>query len=114
MPSATLSEREAVKQLLQTSLACDGTEASTTMRPYDRGLISIPSGGQNAVSIDEWGEVVETTGGFTPYMDETLRKDPLQYCLFVKDLMNSGMVAFHLLWHWARDRRGVSLLGQEG
>ena len=104
LPTTILSEREAVKELLQTSLAYVGTEASTMVRPYNRGLISIPSGGHCAVCLgdvldesgrdlvedpsrcmllsdDEWGEVIENQEGFTPCMDETLRKDPLKYIL---------------------------------
>ena len=117
LPETILSEREAVKELLHTSLSYDGSVATTTVRPYERGLVSIPSGGHNAVELgevldeggrdivedparcmllseDEWGDVAERQAGFTPYMDERLKKDPLLYCSFVKDLVESGMVSF--------------------
>ncbi|CAE7708857.1 AMY1.1 [Symbiodinium sp. CCMP2592] len=117
LPSTFLSERGAVQELLQTSLAYDGNEASTTVRPYERGLVSIPSCGHQAVGLsdvlddsgrdivedpsrcmllnsDEWGEKIESHEGFSPYMDEVLKKDPAQYSVFVKDLADAGMISF--------------------
>ena len=118
LPAKILTEREAVKELLQQSLSYDGTEATTTtVRPYERGLVSMPSGGHSAVKLDsvlddsgrdivedparcmllsaeEWGQVAEEQAGFTPYMDSKLKGDPLLYCSFVKDLIDSGMVEF--------------------
>ncbi|CAE7196525.1 AMY1.1, partial [Symbiodinium necroappetens] len=117
LPSTFLSECGAVQELLHTSLAYDGNEASTTVRPYERGLVSIPSCGHQAVGLsdvlddsgrdivedpsrcmllnsDEWGEKIESHEGFSPYMDEVLRKDPAQYSVFVKDLADAGMVSF--------------------
>ena len=116
-PSTVLSEREAVQELLHTGLAYDGGEVTTTVRPYERDLVSIPSCGHHAVRLDEvldeggrdivkdpsrcmlwdadeWGEIVERQEHFSTYMDTKLKNDPVEYCSFVKDLYDSGMVEF--------------------
>ena len=100
-PSTVLSEREAVQELLHTGLAYDGGEVTTTVRPYERDLVSIPSCGHHAVRLDEvldeggrdivkdpsrcmlwdadeWGEIVERQEHFSTYMDTKLKNDPVE------------------------------------
>ncbi|CAK9056858.1 unnamed protein product [Durusdinium trenchii] len=50
--SKVLSMREAVQELLRTDLSYSG-EVATTVRPYDRGLLSIPSCGNQAVVLSD-------------------------------------------------------------
>ena len=111
------SEREASRELLQSCLSYAGEEASTTVRPFNRSLVSIPEVGAKApylfdvldphgreflqdpdahifVSGDEWGHIVEKGGSIRPYMDEVLRHDQKQYYTFVKDLFDRGMITF--------------------
>ena len=110
-------EREASRELLQSCLSYAGEEASTTVRPFNRSLVSIPEVGAKApylfdvldphgreflqdpdahifVSGDEWGHIVEKGGTIRPYMDEVLRHDHQQYFTFVKDLFDRGMITF--------------------
>lgn len=110
-------EREASRELLQSCLSYAGEEASTTVRPFNRSLVSIPEVGAKVpylfdvldphgreflqdpdahifVSGDEWGHIVEKGGAIRPYMDEVLRHDHQQYFTFVKDLFDRGMITF--------------------
>lgn len=115
-PPQVLSMREAVEELLQHDLSYSG-EVATTVRGYDRGRLSIPSSGNQAVDMmglldeqgqeviadphrcmmlseDEYGEVIEMNGSIHPYMDPLLRDDMPTYCTFIKDLFDSGMIEF--------------------
>ena len=62
-PQTVLSTREAVEELLQSDLSYSG-EVATTVRDYDRGLLSIPSSGNRAVDmmdlLDEQGREILT------------------------------------------------------
>lgn len=106
-PSSTCTEREAVKELLQTSTSYEGGQM-TTVRPYERDLVSLPDCGAHLIALDqvidaagrdfledpqvsmmrtaeEWGHIIEKDDVFRPYMDVTLQGSPAQYGLFVKD-----------------------------
>ena len=116
-PAHQCTEREAVRELLQGSLSYNGEEFSSTLRSYDRDLVSIPQCFSDPIPVaglldqhgretiedpgrcmlldeDEWGEVVEKQRGFRPYMDEKLRCQPELYHCFVGDLFRAGMLKF--------------------
>lgn len=116
-PTQYCSEREAVKELLQTQSDYDGGSAMTTVRPYVRDLVSLPEMGAhlvplsqvmdpigrevvgdalNRMLVDEetWGQIAEKHAGFRPYMDAVLQNNPKQYELFVKDLLDKNMIDF--------------------
>ena len=116
-PAHRGTEREAVKELLQSSLSYNGEEVSSTLRSYDRDLVSIPQIFSDPIPVaglldhhgretiedpercmllgeDEWGLVVEKQRGFRPYMDEKLRTQPELYHRFVGDLFRAGMLKF--------------------
>lgn len=111
------SEREASQELLHSCLSYAGEEASTTVRPFNRSLVSIPEVGAMAphlsavldpygreilqdpdanlfVSGDEWGQIIERGQNIEPYMDEVFRNSTSTYIEFVKDLWDRGMVSF--------------------
>ena len=114
--SKVLSMREAVQELLRTDLSYSG-EVATTVRPYDRGLLSIPSCGNQAVVLSDVlddvgcetirdphrcmlldeegiGAMMEENKPIQTYMDPLLRDDIGLYCNFVHDLFEAGMIAF--------------------
>ena len=92
-------EREAtLTELLHTSPAYGGMESST-VRVFDRALVSIPkcssepiplaglldqigretiedASNRMLVSDEDWGHIIEKNQTFTPYMDESLRTSP--------------------------------------
>ena len=115
-PQSVLSMREAVEELLQSDLSYSG-EVATTVRGYDRGLLSIPSSGNCAVDMmglldeqgqeviadphrcmmlseEEYGDILEKSGSLCTYMDPLLRDDLPTYCTFIEDLYRSGMLEF--------------------
>ena len=115
-PTKFLTMREAAQELLLTDLSYSG-EVTTTVRPYDRGLLSIPSTGNQAVDLrgvlddvgretiedplrcmllsdDEFGSMVEKQQPICTYMDPTLRDSLPTYCTFIQDLFLCGMVEF--------------------
>lgn len=115
-PPSCMSMREAVQELLQTDLAYSG-EVATTVRSYDKDLLSIPSSGNQAVDLnsvldevgrdtigdpqrcmllseDEWGMEIEKNDPITTYMDPALRDDLALYCSFIQDLHSCGMLEF--------------------
>ena len=115
-PSSTCTEREAVKELLQTSTSYEGGQM-TTVRPYERDLVSLPDCGAHPIALEqvidaagrdfledphvsmmrtaeEWGHIIEKDDVFRPYMDVTLQGSPKKYVMFVKDLIDKGMVDF--------------------
>ena len=113
----TCKEREAViEELLQSSPAYSGQEP-TTVRTFDRSLVSVPCSesarvpaagllddmGRETVedpsrcmllSDEEWGEVSEANKDFRPYMDVKLQHSAKEYEGFVKDIYDAGMVEF--------------------
>ena len=114
--SKVLSMREAVQELLRTDLSYSG-EVATTVRPYDRGLLSIPSCGNQAVVLSDVlddvgcetirdphrcmlldeegiGAMMEENKPIQTYMDPLLRDDIGLYCNFVHDLFEAGMIDF--------------------
>ena len=115
-PTTVLSEREAVQELLQTDLSYSG-EVTTTVRAYDRGLLSIPTSGSSAVELasvideigreiimdpkrcmlksdEEVGVMMESTKPICTYMDPSLRDNLDLYCVFIEDLYKCGMIDF--------------------
>lgn len=115
-PPSCMPMREAVQELLQTDLAYSG-EVATTVRSYDKDLLSIPSSGNQAVDLnsvldevgrdtigdpqrcmllseDEWGMEIEKNDPITTYMDPALRDDLALYCSFIQDLHSCGMLEF--------------------
>ena len=116
-PQAPCKTREAVQELLHTSLSYDGEEAPSTVRSYDRALVSLPEcasspvalcevldeSGREAVkdplrcmmlSEQEWGMIAENQTPVEPYMDPLLKNDLPEYALFVQDLYSKNMIDF--------------------
>lgn len=113
----TCKERGAViEELLQSSPAYSGSE-STTVRVFDRALVSIPVGSSEPVEMagllddagretiedpsrcmllneDEWGKIIEEGDTFHPYMDVKLQKSAQDYHDFIHDLYEAGMISF--------------------
>lgn len=110
------SEREAVKELLH-STPSYSLEVETTVRPYNKDLVSLPVVGATPPCLDdlldpvgrellqdpiaammltpqEWGEVVEKGLQVKPYMDVVLQHDSHQYHTFVHGLYQRGMLHF--------------------
>ncbi|CAK9009883.1 Ankyrin-1 [Durusdinium trenchii] len=92
-------------------------KVATTVRPYDRGLLSIPSCGNQAVVLDdvlddvgcetirdphrcmlldeeEIGVMMEQNKPVDIYMDPLLKNNMGMYCNFVHDLFEAGMLDF--------------------
>ena len=110
-------EREAVlEELLHSSPVYGGMEHST-VRVFDRALVSIPKSSSEPIPLaglldqigrdtiedasnrmlvteDEWGQIIEQNQTVTPYMDETLRASPQEYVDFIKDMYDAGMLGF--------------------
>lgn len=116
-PSGQCTEREAIQELLQNSVSYSGDEGSTTVRSYQRDLVSLPDCGAAPVpmhqvidnvgrdmlrdpsasmllSDSEFGQMMEDGGVIRPYMDVILQKDVHVYQTFIKDLYNKGMIDF--------------------
>ena len=116
-PSKPCTEREAIQELLQSTVAYSGDENVCSVRSYERDLVSLPTCGTNPIPLhevldpigrefiedpfnsmllseDEWGEMQEQHRGFRPYMDEVLQHDSNKYHQFTKDLFERGMVDF--------------------
>ena len=114
--SQCMSMREAVGELLQVnpfSPYDSGEGVGTTVRPYDRELISLPKVGAHikdaADLVDETGkrfleaydsamlkEDIELDPSDFPkvYMDERLKQSPELYHRFIKDLWERNMIDF--------------------
>lgn len=108
--------REAVRELLQCnpfSPYDDGEGIGTTVRPYDRSLVSLPEVGSRikgaADLVDDVGKrqleaydsvmlrdesEVESPMKTKIYMDEQLKSSPDLYHQFIKDLMDRNMIDF--------------------
>lgn len=116
-PSSVLSMREATQELLQSDLSAYAGEVATTVRPYDRGLLSIPSVGNQSIDLStvlddvgreiigdpsrcmllgdgEVGMMTEKNEPIVTYMDPILRDDLPTYCEFIHDLYQAGMIEF--------------------
>ena len=119
MPRAqtTCSMREAVQELLQCDSSYGQEDFVSTVRPYDRELVSLLDTGDSPIALDqvlddhgrqvlgdpqrsmllsedEWGQVLEEGDLVRPYMDERLQKDQKLYVSFVQDLFDKGMISF--------------------
>ena len=115
-PTKFWSMREAVQELLQNDLSYSG-EVATTVRSFDRDLLSIPESGHSAIDLravlddvgreviedphrcmllseDEWGSVIESDPPLHTYMDPILQHDLSKYVDFIKLLYDSGMIEF--------------------
>ena len=111
------TEREAIEELLHHEVAYTGETCATTVRPYDRSLVSLPDCGSKLVPLDqvldaagrevvgdphgrmlvseaEWGEIVEKGETVMPYMDVTLQKCPELYHQFILDLYEKNLISF--------------------
>ncbi|CAK8991991.1 unnamed protein product [Durusdinium trenchii] len=111
------SMREAVQELLQCDSSYSQEDFVSTVRPYQRDLISLPETGDDPVSLDqvldehgrqvlgdplrtmllsdeEWGEVLEKGDLVRPYMDVRLQHDQQLYTSFIQDLHAKGMISF--------------------
>lgn len=116
-PKIRCSTREAIKELLHSPVSYNGDENMTTVRPYERSLVSLPNCGANPIPLhevlddegrevlkgaafsmllseDEWGEIVEKGDFVRPYMDARLQSDETLYHQFAKDLWEKGMIDF--------------------
>ena len=116
-PKIRCSTREAIKELLHSPVSYNGDENMTTVRPYERSLVSLPNCGANPIPLhevlddegrevlkgaafsmllseDECGEIVEKGDFVRPYMDSRLQSDEPLYQQFAKDLWEKGMVDF--------------------
>ncbi|CAE8609395.1 unnamed protein product, partial [Polarella glacialis] len=92
-------------------------EVSTTVRPFDPALLSVPTVGTHAPSVvqvldsvgvevvedfahsmllddDALGRILEEQDPIHPYMDPILKNDKAQYHEFVHSLYKRGMLAF--------------------
>ena len=105
--------REAAQELLRTDVSYDGSANLSTVRPYDRDLVSLPEVGATLVPLsqvmdpigrevvespmermliseDAWGEVIEKHAGFRPFMNSILQNDKNKDNTFIKDLFQEG------------------------
>ena len=119
-PAERINTREAIHELLHLCPSSDympeeGTRS--TVRPYDRSLVSLPDCGASAIDAThllddrgreileqfdscmlapDWvqGQIFEKGTHIKPYMDEVLRSSPQVYSDFIKDLFDRGMLEF--------------------
>lgn len=117
-PVKPCKEREAVEELLRTSLSYSGDEAQTSVVSYERDLVSLPQCAAEPVALDqvldnhgrelikdtsrcmllsmeEWGQVCEQNQPIKTYMDVKLQSDLGAYAMFVHDLFLKGMIEFN-------------------
>ena len=117
LPAVTCKVREAAQELLQSSLSYSGEEAGSTTVSYDRCLVSLPEVAAEPIDVgqvldgvgreviedsshcmllgpQEWGEVKEKNKPIQIYMDPILKNNLNEYCVFVKDLFQKGMIQF--------------------
>ena len=117
-PLIDVESRAAVNELLASGQpSYDGGLTGCTVRPYDRGLVSLPAVGADVrplgsllddygrqvlnnfsrdmlLSHDERGQVLEKQDVIKPYMDVNLRRSPEVYRGFVLDLWQRNMISF--------------------
>ena len=117
LPTSSVTEREAVQELLRCDITYNGDNESTTVLPYDRDRVSLPDCGASPVVLQKvlddvgrevvarpldnmmvseemWGEIIEHGDTFRPYMDKILQKDASLYRVFIMDLFEKGMIDF--------------------
>ena len=116
-PNKPCTVREAIRELLHTDTVYNGSTVSSSVRPFNRDLLSLPEVGAHLVSLpevldevgreivggplenmmvdeDTWGHITEQNSGFRPYMDQVLQSNPKMYHQFIKDLYQKNMVVF--------------------
>lgn len=109
--------REAVEELLRTCPTYSSEELSTTVRTFDKDLVSIPTSQNEPIDLSglldpcgreiiedpsrcmmlteaEWGQVIEEGNTMKPYMDTKLQNSAQEYQNFVKTLYDAGMINF--------------------
>lgn len=115
-PNKPCTVREAVQELLHSdNTAYNGSTVSSSVRPFNRDLLSLPDVGAHLVPLpqvldpvgrdlvggplenmmvdeDTWGNITEQNKGFRPYMDQVLSSDPKLYQEFVRDLYTKNLV----------------------
>ena len=111
-----ISTREAIRELLQFSPVSPYDEeagSGTTVRPYERNLVSLPEVGAEIFDaadladdvgrrmIQSWQSTmlreeseIHQMGGPKIYMDEVLEKSEERYHTFIKDLHDRNMLDF--------------------
>eukprot|EP00438_Fugacium_kawagutii_P003956 Skav200396 [mRNA] locus=scaffold1919:156792:162160:- [translate_table: standard] len=110
-------EREAAQELLHTSVDYSNDGPTSTVRSYDRDLISLPQSGDQPVDLmevlddlgrdfvkdpltammiseEEHGQMIEKGDIVKPYMDVRLQKEQDTYEIFIHDLFKCGMIDF--------------------
>ena len=108
--------RAAVRELLAGDLPYGGGEATCTVKPYQRELVSLPVAGLSGPMLEdavdergkevltnfatamlldeaEWGRKTEEATAVTPYMDVTLAGNLALYQDFIVQLWDSGMLS---------------------
>ena len=113
--------KEAARELLGASHSYQD-DGSTTVRSYDRGLLSIPAVGAHPVPLEsvlpqkarrflvyvgsmlkepqEWGHICEEQRVTPSYMDPKLRFSLKSYHGFISDLFDAGLIS------WSKKVRG--------
>ena len=114
---SSCTAREAIEELLRSSPTYSSAELSTTVRVFNKDLVSIPTSQSEPVALsgvldpvgretiedplrcmmlseDEWGQIIEKGDTFKPYMDVKLQHSSQEYELFVKTLFEAGMIDF--------------------
>lgn len=114
---SSCTAREAIEELLRSSPTYSSAELSTTVRVFNKDLVSIPTSQSEPVDLsgvldqcgretiedplrcmmlseDEWGQIIEKGDTFRPYMDVKLQHSSQEYELFVKTLYEAGMIDF--------------------
>ena len=109
--------REAVEELLRSCPTYSSEELSTTVRTFDKDLVSIPTSQSEPIELSgvldpcgretiedpsrcmmlteaEWGQMVEQGHTIKPYMDTKLQSSAQEYQTFVKALYDAGMISF--------------------
>ena len=117
LPAVTCKVREAAQELLQSSLSYSGEEAGSTTVSYDRRLVSLPEVAAEPIEMSsvldgpgrdvvedasycmlwgpqEWGVEKEKNKPIEIYMDFILKNNLHEYCVFIKDLFEKGMLPF--------------------
>ena len=117
LPAVTCKVREAAQELLQSSLSYSGEEAGSATVSYDRRLVSLPEVAAEPIEVSsvldgpgrdvvedashcmlwgpqEWGVEKEKNKPVEIYMDPILKNNLHEYCVFIKDLFEKGMLQF--------------------
>ena len=117
LPAVTCKVREAAQELLQSSLSYAGEEAGSMTVSYDRCLVSLPDVAAQPIDVaqvldeqgreviedpfhcmmlgpQEWGVLKEKNNPIQIYMDPKLKNNLNEYCVFIHDLYEKGMLQF--------------------